>query len=69
MPLREDQQEYEKSVGQDDSPFSISVPATPIPCLIVAYKLQLSLWKSDPKNFAFLLMRKAGNHSKNGLLP
>lgn len=50
-------------------PFFYFHTASPIPCHIVAYKLQLSLWKSDPKNFAFLLLRKAEYHSMNGLLP
>ncbi len=37
--------------------FSIFVPTSPIPCHIVAYKLQLNLWRADPKNSTFLSRR------------
>jgi hypothetical protein len=49
--------------------FSIFVPTSPIPCQIVAYKLQLNLWRADSKNFAFLSLKRVGNHSVNGSHP
>ena len=53
--------------GNKDSDFP--PPLLFITCLIVAFKLQLNLWKPLPKSLGFLSPMRGENHSVNGLVP